>query len=33
VEVLDPRYRPIAGAVLDKTVMLSALEQRGRFYR
>ncbi|MBW2278030.1 MAG: sulfatase-like hydrolase/transferase [Deltaproteobacteria bacterium] len=33
VELLDPRYRPLPGAELDKAVMLTALEQRGRFYR
>jgi len=33
VEVLDPRYRPIPDAKLDKTVMLEALRQRGRFYK
>jgi membrane-anchored protein YejM (alkaline phosphatase superfamily) len=33
VEVLDPRYRPIRGAVPDRAVMLAALEQRGRFYK
>jgi membrane-anchored protein YejM (alkaline phosphatase superfamily) len=33
VEVLDPRYRPIPGAALDKAVMLAALEQRARFYK
>jgi membrane-anchored protein YejM (alkaline phosphatase superfamily) len=33
VEVLDPRYRPIPGAVLDRAVMLTALEQRSRFYK
>jgi hypothetical protein len=33
VEILDQRYRPIPGATLDKSLMLSALELRGRFYK
>ena len=33
VEILDPGYRPIRGATLDRRVMLEALDQRGRFYK